>query len=242
MKKMIFSLLTFLSASMAIAQDYIPTVNWPYLLPDFCEGELRITDNVVSRSRFNIHLGQGILHMVDENGIIVEISVDNALSARIGDDEYANIGGKMLRVLARSDNGYVVEEKLADYSAVVRDDGAYGGSLSNAAKGFSYDENYGNYAYLITNVYDDLYYQKEYGEELPVVERVYLIINGEEILASKKDVSGLEGIDKKAFTAFLKEKKINWKNPDDLLKVIEFITKLPLQISVGQGRVKIMKE
>ena len=126
MKKMIFSLLTFLSASMAIAQDYIPTVNWPYLLPDFCEGELRMTDNVVSRSRFNIHLGQGILHMVDENGIIVEISVDNALSARIGDAEYANIGGKMLRVLARSDNGYVVEEKLADYSAVVRDDGAYG--------------------------------------------------------------------------------------------------------------------
>lgn len=224
MKKMIFSLMTFLSAFMAIAQDYVPTVNWPYLLPDFCEGELRMKDNTVSRSRFNIHLGQGALHMVGEDGIIGEISVENAISSRIGDGEYANIGGKMLRVLARSDNGYVIEETLANYSAVTRSDGAFGGTNANAAQGFSYDENYGNYAHLITNVYDDLYSQKEYGEELPVVENIYLIIGGRQILASKKSVSTLEGIDKKAFTDFLKSEKISWKNPDDLLKVIEFIT------------------
>lgn len=206
----------------AAAQDYTPTVNWPYVNPDFYEGVLRQMGSKVSKSRFNVHLGQGHLHILTD-GVIAEAALTDVLSVTIGDEEYTNVGGKMMKVLAQSEKGYVVEERLADYSAVVRNDGAYGGSNVNAAKGFSYDENYGNYSYLITNNYEDLLSQKEYGEELPVTTKRYIVINGLPTLAIKKNVAAMDGINKKAFAAFLKEADIDWKNPQDVLKVIDYI-------------------
>lgn len=128
-------------------------------------------------------------------------------------------------LLAEAKSGFVAEEVLADYSAVVRNDGAYGGSLANAAKGFSYDENYGNYGYLVTNSYEDLLSIKNESEELPVTRQTFLVIGNEYIQANKKSVNALEGIDKKDFAAYLKANDIKWKDPQDLVKVIDYITK-----------------
>lgn len=178
--------------------------------------------NKISKSRFNVHLGQGALHVLT-NGEIAEANITDVLSVTIGDDEFTNVGGKMMKVLAQSEKGYVVEERLADYSAVVRNDGAYGGSNTNSAKGFSYDENYGNYSYLITNNYEDLLSQKDEAEELPTRVQNFIVINGLPTLALKKNVSAMDGIDKKAFTEYLKAEKIDWKDPQDLLKVIDYI-------------------
>ena len=211
-----------LFCASAIAQDYMPTVNWPYVNPDFYEGVLRQMGNKISKSRFNVHLGQGALHVLT-NGEIAEANITDVLSVTIGDDEFTNVGGKMMKVLAQSEKGYVVEERLADYSAVVRNDGAYGGSNTNSAKGFSYDENYGNYSYLITNNYEDLLSQKDEAEELPTRVQNFIVINGLPTLALKKNVSAMDGINKKAFTEYLKAEKIDWKDPQDLLKVIDYI-------------------
>ena len=117
-------------------------------------------------------------------------------------------------------------ETLADYSAIVRDDGAYGGSLSNAAKGFSYDENYGNYSYLVTNDYADLLSIKNESEELPVTENTYLVIDNQLYQANKKSVLAIDGVDKKAFAEFLKSNEIKWKDAQDLVKIIDYITSL----------------
>lgn len=211
-----------LAAFVAAAQDEVPTTNWPFLYPDFLEGELRQNGGAVSKGKFNIHLGQGALNLV-ENGMIAEIPSLNVLYVIIGEDTFQNVGGKMMRVLADSDAGFVVQETLADYSAVVRNDGAYGGSNTNAAKAFSYDENYGNYGYLVTNNYEDLLSIRNESEELPVTVNRYLVIDGMPVLALRKNVAALEGIDKKAFSAFLKEEKIDWKDPQDLLKVIGYV-------------------
>ena len=222
MKRFFFTLIMSLFCASAIAQDYTPTVNWPYVNPDFYEGVLRQMGNKISKSRFNVHLGQGALHVLT-NGEIAEANITDVLSVTIGDDEFTNVGGKMMKVLAQSEKGYVVEERLADYSAVVRNDGAYGGSNTNSAKGFSYDENYGNYSYLITNNYEDLLSQKDEAEELPTRVQNFIVINGLPTLALKKNVSAMDGIDKKAFTEYLKAEKIDWKDPQDLLKVIDYI-------------------
>ena len=93
-------------------------------------------------------------------------------------------------------------------------------------KAFSYDENYGNYGYLVTNNYEDLLSIRNESEELPVTVNRYLVIDGMPVLALRKNVAALEGIDKKAFSAFLKEEKIDWKDPQDLLKVIGYIKSL----------------
>lgn len=209
----------------ANAQDYIPTITWPYANPDFFDGEVTFTNGKVSKSKLNIHLGQGMLHFIDDKGMISEASTVGAVLIRIGDDEYNITTGKLMKVLAKSEKGLILEEKLANYSAITRNDGAYGGNSASYAQGHSYDENYGNYGYLVTNVYEDLYAQKAYGEELPVVVNRFFTVDGTLVPALKKNVSALDGLDKKAFAAFLKEEKINWKDLQDLLKVLQYIEK-----------------
>ena len=224
MKKILVLLAATLFAANVMAQDS-PTVNWPYLYPDFVEGQSLMIGGKTLTAKYNIHLGLGALHFVND-GIIAESSVANILTITLGEDLLRNVGGKMMRVLAQTEGGLVVQETLADYSAIVRDDGAYGGSLSNAAKGFSYDENYGNYGYLVTNSYEDLLSIKNESEELPVNVKTYLYINDNLIIASKKNVSALPGVDKKAFADYLKTNKIDWKDPADLVKVIDFVSGL----------------
>lgn len=223
MKKILILLAAALFAADVMAQDE-PTVNWPYLYPDFIEGESTLIGGSTITAKYNIHLGLGALHFVND-GVIAESSVSNILSIRLGDETLLNVGGRMMPVLAVAEGGYVVKETLADYSAIVRDDGAYGGSLSNAAKGFSYDENYGNYGYLVTNSYEDLLSIKNESEELPVNVKTYLYINGNLVLANKKSVSALPGVDKKAFAEYLKNNKVDWKDPAHLAEVIRFIVK-----------------
>ena len=133
MKKLLTLCLAVLLASAAFAQDELPTVNWPYIYPDFVEGEITQIGGKSGKAVYNIHLGQGALHFV-KDGLISEVSTTGIIYVTIGEDVFRNVGGKLLKVLAQTEGGFVVEEKLADYSAVVRDDGAYGGSLSNAAK------------------------------------------------------------------------------------------------------------
>lgn len=223
MKKLLFLFVAAFMAVAASAQDEMPTVNWPYLYPDFVQGELMQIGGGTSKGLYNIHLGQGALHLV-ENGQIGEISVQKVMKVTMGEDVFRNVGGKMYKVLAEGKEGYVVMETLADYSAIVRDDGAYGGSLSNAAKGFSYDENYGNYSYLVTNNYSDLLSIKNESEELPVTKNTYLVIDNQLHQANKKSVLAIDGVDKKAFAEFLKSNEIKWKEPEDLVKIIDFVT------------------
>lgn len=223
MKKILFICVAALMAMSAAAQDETPTVNWPYLYPDFLQGEIMHSGGKTSKAPYNVHLGRGTLHFV-EKGTISEASILSALYITIGEDMFRYVEGKLVKVIGEAQRGFVAEEALADYSAVVRNDGAYGGSLSNAAKGFSYDENYGNYGYLVTNNYEDLLSIKNESEALPVTKTVYLIIGDKLVQANKKSVSEMEGVDAKAFSAFLKSNGIKWKNPQDLVKVVDYIT------------------
>lgn len=223
MKKLFSLFVAALVAVTVYAQDEVPTVNWPYLYPDFVHGEMMQIGGGNAKGLYNIHLGQGALHLV-EDGHIAEVSVQNVMKITLGDDVFRNVGGRMLKVLAEGKEGYVVHETLADYSAVVRNDGAYGGSLSNAAKGFSYDENYGNYGYLVTNNYEDLLSIKNESEELPITKNIYLVIDNMLVQANKKSVLALDGVDKKAFSEFLKSGDLKWKNTEDLVKIVDYIT------------------
>jgi hypothetical protein len=133
----------------------------------------------------------------------------------------------MLKALARTQGGFIVEEVRASYSAVVRDDGAYGTTSLNSTttKTFLYNENAINSynGYLLTDVYADLLAMKDDSESLPVRKTMYMIIGMEQIPAERKSVTSLEGMDKKALKAFLKSEKIDWSDIGDLVKVIDYI-------------------
>ncbi len=227
MKKLIFLFIGMLMAVDVFSQDYTPTVNWPYLYPDFMEGELVRARNKRNKAQFNIHLDLGALHYV-ENGRIKESSTLDVVTLFIGDDVFRNVGGKMLKVVAETEGGFVVLETKGNFTSVVRNDGAYGTTSLNSTttKTFLHNQNVVNAynGYLMTDVYEDLLAMKDDSESLRVIESMYLVIGHQQIPADKKSVAALEGIDKKAFNAFLKAEKIKWSNPQDLVKVIEYIT------------------
>lgn len=224
MKKFLFLCIGALMVVAAFAQE--PTTNWPYLYPEFREGELNVRSKT-EKALFNIHLDLGALHYV-EDGKIKEANTLNATTLIIGDDVFRNVGGKMQKVLARAQGGYIVEETRATYSAVVRNDGAYGTTALNSTttKTFLYNQNAINQynGYLMTDVYKDLLAMRDDAEKLPVRKSLYMIIGMEQVPAEKKAVAGLEGLDKKAFKAFLKSEKIDWNELGDLVKVMDFIT------------------
>ena len=223
MKKFLFMCAGTLMAVAAFAQE--PTTNWPYLYPEFKEGELNVRSKT-EKALFNIHLDLGALHYV-EDGRIKEANVLNATTLLIGNDVFRNVAGKMLKVLARAQGGYIVEETRATYSAVVRNDGAYGTTALNSTttKTFLYNENAINQynGYLMTDVYKDLLAMRDDAEKLPVRKNLYIVIGMDQIPADKKSVASLSGLDKKALKAFLKSEKIDWNEIGDLVKVIDYI-------------------
>lgn len=226
MKRLLVLFTGLLLAAGVSAQDYTPTVNWPYLYPEFMEGELVRARNKRNKAQFNIHLDLGALHYV-ENGRIKESSTMDIVTLFIGEDVFRNVGGKMLKVLADTEGGFVVLETKGNFSSVVRNDGAYGTTSLNSTttKTFLYNENALNAynGYLMTDVYEDLLAMKDDSESLRVIENLYLVIGINQIPANKKTVLSLGGIDKKDFNAFLKTEKIKWSDPQDLVKVIDYI-------------------
>ncbi len=228
MKKILIICIGILLAVSVSAQDEQPTSSWPYLYPDFMEGELLRAGKDSNKGRFNIHLSISALHYVDKNGKIREADTWGVIGLIIGEDRFRFVEGKMLKVMAESKNGSVVKETRANYSAIVKKDGAMGTTALNSTttRTFLYNENVVDQynGYLLTDVYKDLYAMKEQSERLPVNSNLYLVIEKRLVPANKKSVAALDGINKKEFSAFLKTEKIQWNEPKDLIKVIDYIT------------------
>ena len=226
MKKLLLLCVGMLLAIAASAQEESPTANWPYLYPDFMPGQLLYVNRDPSNAMFNIHLNQSVAHYVVKGKIRV-VDTWGVTGLVIGEDEFRFMAGKMLKVLAQSEKGYVVQETRSNYAAIVRKDGAYGTTSLNSTttKTFLYNENAINQydGYLLTDDYKELHAMKNQSETLPVLTNRYLLIGQQLIPANKKSVSDVEGVDKKALSAFLKANKIDWKDNDDLIKVVDFI-------------------
>lgn len=224
MKRYIFiAMALMLSAFGASAQDSEPTTTWPYLYPDFQAGELKKHAGAPVEGSFNIHVLESRLHFI-ENGMIREALVTEVFSVRIGQDYYANVGGRMMKVLASSDNGFVAEEVLVDIAKLNSTGGAYGSSSNSiATQALSSLEGIGGTRSNMNHM--ELKNAKSEGSVLPVITKKYLVLPGRIVYAAKKDVLQMDGVDKDAFNAFAKENKIKWKNPQDLLKVLDYVSK-----------------
>lgn len=217
----VIALALVLSLCNASAQDYQPTTTWPYLYTDFQSGELQKLGGASSEGSYNVHLADGSLHFV-ENGMIREALSTEVFSVRIGKDVYANVGGTLMKVLARSDNGFVAQETLADFAALNNTGGAYGSSSNSiSTKALTSMEGIGGTRVNMNHM--ELRNSKDSGEILPVITKVYLVMPGKVVFASRRDVSDIEGLDKKAFSGFLKTSKIKWKDPQDLLSVLDYV-------------------
>ena len=91
-----------------------PTVNWPYLFPEFQDAEVSMKGEVVQNMKVNIFVVKDALHYLDAKGIIKEAPVLDLVSIKIGDDEYRNVSGEMMKVMASSPKGFITLEQVGD--------------------------------------------------------------------------------------------------------------------------------
>ena len=91
------------------AQNYEPTSTWPYIYPEFTEGTLHLNASGVREGLYNIHILEGRLHFIDGE-IVKEADPTDVYSVKIGNEIYLNAGGTMMKVLAESEAGVVLQE------------------------------------------------------------------------------------------------------------------------------------
>ena len=215
-------LLLCLSLGCMSAQNHKPTTTWPYLYADFQPGELKKTTGAPIEGTYNIHIYQGTLHFI-EDGMIREVLSSQVFSLKIGMDYYANVGGTIMKVLARSDNGFIAQETLADIAALNSTGGAYGSSSNSiSTQALSSLEGIGGSRSNMNHM--ELKNSKDEGQVLPVKDKLYLVMDHAVVFAAKKDVTELYGVDKKAVNAFIKENQIKWKDPQSLIVLLDYLT------------------
>ena len=216
-------ILTIILASAFViclkAQNYEPTSTWPYLYPDFTAGTLYV--NVSGEQKdglYNIHILEGRLHFI-EGDLVKEANPADVYSVKIGKDIYINAGGKMMKVLAKSDSGSVVQEILVDKTKLNASGAAYGASSNSmATRNLSSLEQAGS---MVNTNHMELKNSKNEGYILPLAVKIYLMTGGKTIYASRKDVSRETGEEK--MKVLLKEHTVRWKDPQSLLQVVDFI-------------------
>ena len=205
----------------ALAGALSPTTTYPYLYPTFTEGKVILSGGKEEERKMNIHLRRDNLHYID-NGVIKAAFLTNVVAVEIGNDVFIPVDGRMLRVVAKNENGCVAEEILGDFEASLESGGAYGMSSTSSA------------TMKLTSVqtdsqvnqnYMNILNEKSQGVELRVETKLWLVGPEFRVRATKKDVASvLTGEKAAGWKAFLKQHKIRWKEPQSLLAVVDYVS------------------
>lgn len=226
MKKILFSILSvFAIAATALADDYEPTSTWPYIYSEFMSGQLQMPGGGTKDALFNVCLTNATLHFI-EGDMVREASSADVFAVRIGGDYYVNAGGKVLKVLSKSDKGMVLEQLDVDYAKLNSSQGAYGSSGSTiATQNLSSLEGIGASATNMNMNHMVLRNSKDEGKILPLIRKMAVFVGGKLVDAMPKEIQAAFGVDKDSFKLFQKENKIKWKDPQSVQKVVDFVAK-----------------
>ena len=218
MKKILMAVLVFAAALSLRAQEY--STSWPYLYPEFREGTVYLTDGSKLVFNLNVHILHGRLHYLDK-GVVKEAVPDNLLLVKIGDDEYMNVNGSVMKVVAKNEKGLVAALQLGDFDKLRDSGGAYGSSTTSSAtrKLTSIDV-----AGKVNQNHMELWESRHNGELVDLVQTFYIVTPDKTVEATQKAIrDSLDDAGKEAFKKWLKQNKIKWKNPESLLTLTDFL-------------------
>lgn len=228
--KPIFSRIALCAAAIlfctnAFAQ-YKPSTKWPYVYEHFSEGTVyQLRNNATIEGKYNVCIDNGKLHFIDDKGVIMEAGLREISRISIGQKMFMNVSGKLMEVVAESEDGYVLLER----------------SVSEAPKGV--DIGFGivtdNYSTsnvdlttvlalgssLVQTIAEEAMKEREYGTTVEVDEKYQLrTANGLMLPATKSDFQDYVG--KKESKEFLKANKVDWKKPATMLPVLKYIREM----------------
>ena len=208
----------FLSAFGVLAQS--PTTTYPYLYDTFTSGTVVMDDGSKEARQMNVHLRAGRLHYID-NGIIKEAYLTDVAAVEIGGDVYLPVYTSVMKVVAKNDNGCVVEEQLGDFEAAISGSGAYGVSASSSAtmKLTSVQSDS-----QVNQNYMNILNEKNEGMNLSIQSTYYLVTPKYKIKATRADIEAALPQDRAALLkGYIKEHKIKWRSPQALLPMVDFL-------------------
>lgn len=218
MKRLIVIAAALLATATAFAQ-YEPTTTWPYLFQDFTPGTVKMQQGSDKDGLYNINIANSTLHFINGE-LINEANKLDVFSVKIGDEVFINAGGRMMKVLVKNDNGYVAESKEVDVVKMNSTGAAYGSSSATVGtQALSSLEGIGGGRSNLNHM--EIKANKDNGQTLPLLTKLYIVTGGKVIFATKKDVS--EAVDASAVKDFLKANKVKWNDPQSLLPLVDFI-------------------
>lgn len=223
MKKYLIALLVLASAFVDVyAQKYEPRESWPYLYENFQTGAVRMTNgSLVEDSSFNVSIADGSLHYISD-GKIMKIDMMTVFTARVGDQVFVNVGGKMYQVLAETDHGSLLQFYSIDLDKFGKVDIGYGIS-SSSASAMNVTSLLQGMDSMVNTHFDTAIEKRENGLALPLMIEKFIYVDRMLVPASKYGVREFPGIDKDAANEFFKEKKIKWNKDESLSELIDFV-------------------
>lgn len=224
MKKVFSILMLTIAASLtAQAQKFEPNTKWPYIYEDFTPGTIYFEGNEKSQADLNIHLWGNVLHYVKADGRIYQSDDKKIVRVEIGSDAYIYIDRQLMHVIANQGTNLLVKLTKGDFDAMRSSGGgAYGSSLNSSASrdlsSLGFDLGGLNNPELGL-----MLQEKKEGRTIPLADRYFFIINGQQVDASKKGFVKFVGEARaEALKNFLKEKKTKWKNEKSLTQLLDF--------------------
>lgn len=218
MRKILLVTIVSLLANLALAAQECSTT-WPYLYPQFTQGVVHLTGGSKLQHPLNVHVQKGRLHYV-ENGLVKEAMNRDIFFIQIGEERYNVVNGDVMKVVATTEGGFVAAHYYADMDKLRETGGAYGSSSTTQA------------TRLLTSIdmvgantnHMEMWQNRNTGESISLICKYYLVTGKDVYPASKKGVETFLPESRLGeFKAFLKENKIKWKDPQSLIKVVDFL-------------------
>lgn len=218
MKRILLLIISSLLATLAAHAQECSTT-WPYLYPQFTDGAVHLTDGTKIQHKVNIHVKEGRLHYI-ENGFVKEAMNRDIFFVQIGGDRYNVVNGDVMRVIASQEGGFIAAHYAGDMAKLRETGGAYGSSSTTQA------------TRLLTSIdmvgantnHMELWENRNNGESIPLICKYYIVAGKNVYPASRRGIENLLSDDKKAeYKKFLKENRIKWKDPESLLKLVDFL-------------------
>lgn len=206
---------------MNIAVAQAPTTTWPYVNNDFLAAQVYLKSGGRLQYTANIHLQESRLHYV-KGDMIMEADMSDILVVELASKRYMNINGSLMEIVREGENGFVAKHSKPDYAKLNETGGAYGSSSNTSStKALTSLEGIGS---VTTHILQQS--EKEEGKVIPLKHEYYIIAGGSVYPGQKKLFEKMLPSDKlPQLKSFLKERKIRWSSPDDLLELVEFIGK-----------------
>ena len=219
MKKTLLAItLLICGASIASAQ-YTPNTLWPYLYENFEPGTVYYKENKKSDGVFNVHLLGSVLHYL-QDGTIYQATDKDVARVEIGGDTYIYDNGKLMKVIAKKGESSLLKLTVGDFESLLSKSGAYGASSStHSTKDLSSLEIKG----LNNPSHGLMLQEKNDGRIFPLAIKYYILVKGELIPATRKDIEkSLDSTQEADWKKFTKENKIKWKSEEQLAEVLNF--------------------